>query len=103
MAQRDAEHSSVGGERRCLLEHLHGPACRPPRGMGEPVGERGLAAQRPEPASADDEAPDAGEAIGAGGSNCRADRPGWAGAHRHGGVRPRPPAVRGLRPPRRWC
>ncbi|MBF9132544.1 hypothetical protein I0C86_26855 [Plantactinospora sp. S1510] len=34
---------------------------------------------------------------------CRTDRPGWAGAHRHGAVRPSRRAVRRDRPPRRWC
>ncbi|GAB2941884.1 hypothetical protein GCM10027280_33080 [Micromonospora polyrhachis] len=34
---------------------------------------------------------------------CRTDRPGWAGAHRHGAVRPRQRINRRERPPRRWC
>ncbi|MFJ8578456.1 hypothetical protein [Micromonospora sp. NPDC093277] len=34
---------------------------------------------------------------------CRSDLPGWAGAHRHGPVRPRSRTVRQERPPRRWC
>jgi hypothetical protein len=34
---------------------------------------------------------------------CRTDRPGWAGAHRHGAVRPRQRVNRRERPPRRWC
>ncbi|MGC4804291.1 hypothetical protein [Micromonospora sp. DT233] len=34
---------------------------------------------------------------------CRSDLPGWAGAHRHGPVRPRHRAVRREHPPRRWC
>ncbi|MBE1492645.1 hypothetical protein [Plantactinospora soyae] len=34
---------------------------------------------------------------------CQTDRPGWAGAHRHGAVRPSRRAVRRDRPPRRWC
>jgi hypothetical protein len=37
------------------------------------------------------------------GPACRTDRPGWAGAHRHGAVRPRQRANRRERPPRRWC
>ncbi|MGW0434227.1 hypothetical protein ACWDV4_17010 [Micromonospora sp. NPDC003197] len=36
-------------------------------------------------------------------STCRTDRPGWAGAHRHGAVRPRQRTHRRERPPRRWC
>lgn len=103
MAHRDAEHSGVGGERRCPAEHVHGPACRHPRGAaGEPAGERSTASPRPDGASAEDSAAAAAPA-GAGGSECRTDRPGWAGTHRHGGVRPRPPAGRPLRPPGRWC
>lgn len=35
--------------------------------------------------------------------SCRSDLPGWAGAHRHGPVRPSQRAVRRERPPRRWC
>ncbi|MEU6074758.1 hypothetical protein [Micromonospora sp. NPDC047074] len=34
---------------------------------------------------------------------CQSDLSGWAGAHRHGPVRPRPRALRRERPPRRWC
>jgi len=34
---------------------------------------------------------------------CRSERPGWAGAHRHGAVRPRRRATRKERPPDRWC
>ncbi|GAB3153192.1 hypothetical protein GCM10027290_45650 [Micromonospora sonneratiae] len=36
-------------------------------------------------------------------STCRTDRAGWAGAHRHGAVRPRQRVNRRERPPRRWC
>ncbi|PZG00093.1 hypothetical protein [Micromonospora deserti] len=38
-----------------------------------------------------------------GAPGCRSELPGWAGAHRHGPVRPRQRAVRRERPPRRWC
>ncbi|MEV4760795.1 hypothetical protein AB0J86_37615 [Micromonospora sp. NPDC049559] len=59
------------------------PAARVPRQrVGEPAGEP--------------------EAVAAG-PTCRPDRPGWAGAHRHGAVRPRPRATRRERPPDRWC
>jgi hypothetical protein len=34
---------------------------------------------------------------------CRSERPGWAGAHRHGAVRPRRRVNRRERPPDRWC
>ncbi|MFE9191199.1 hypothetical protein ACFYL6_16460 [Micromonospora sp. NPDC007208] len=36
-------------------------------------------------------------------AGCLSELPGWAGAHRHGAVRPRPRATRRERPPRRWC
>jgi hypothetical protein len=36
-------------------------------------------------------------------SGCRTERPGWAGAHRHGAVRPRSRTHRRERPPHRWC
>jgi hypothetical protein len=36
-------------------------------------------------------------------SGCRADRPGWAGGHRHGAVRPPRRIIRRDRPARRWC
>ncbi|ASW56160.1 hypothetical protein CIK06_21340 [Plantactinospora sp. KBS50] len=35
--------------------------------------------------------------------DCQSSRPGWAGAHRHLGVRPRTRVARRERPPRRWC
>ncbi|MET8232975.1 hypothetical protein ABZS77_20130 [Micromonospora sp. NPDC005298] len=34
---------------------------------------------------------------------CLSEQPGWAGAHRHGPVRPRQRITRRERPPRRWC
>jgi hypothetical protein len=34
---------------------------------------------------------------------CRTELHGWAGAHRHGAVRPRRRTSRRERPPRRWC
>jgi hypothetical protein len=36
-------------------------------------------------------------------SACQPDRPGWAGGHRHGAVRPRVRGDRRERPPDRWC
>ncbi|MEV7227011.1 MULTISPECIES: hypothetical protein [Polymorphospora] len=36
-------------------------------------------------------------------STCRTDLHGWAGAHRHGAVRPTRRKNRRQRPPRRWC
>jgi hypothetical protein len=37
------------------------------------------------------------------GPTCRSEQDGWAGAHRHGAVRPRKRKGRRERPPRRWC
>lgn len=34
---------------------------------------------------------------------CRSQSDGWAGAHRHLAVRPRPRGARRERPPDRWC
>ncbi|WP_148086548.1 hypothetical protein [Micromonospora sp. HM5-17] len=36
-------------------------------------------------------------------SECRTNRPGWAGGHRHGAVRPARRIIPRDRPPRRWC
>ncbi|MBY8873848.1 hypothetical protein K7640_18625 [Micromonospora sp. PLK6-60] len=36
-------------------------------------------------------------------TGCRNEVAGWAGAHRHGPVRPRQRVHRRERPPRRWC
>lgn len=36
-------------------------------------------------------------------SGCCAGQRGWAGAHRHLGVRPRQRSARRERPPHRWC
>ncbi|GAB3985357.1 hypothetical protein [Plantactinospora veratri] len=56
-------------------------------GPGEPDGAPGTS---PEPASRRT-------------PGCQTDLPGWAGAHRHGAVRPSRRSVRRDRPPRRWC
>ncbi|MGC5020918.1 hypothetical protein [Micromonospora sp. DT47] len=37
------------------------------------------------------------------GRSCRSDLAGWAGAHRHGPVRPARRPQRRQRPPHRWC
>ncbi|MEV6693934.1 hypothetical protein AB0M35_20925 [Micromonospora sp. NPDC051196] len=64
-------------------------AARP--GPAEPVVPRQRAAEPPvEPLE-----PDA--------PGCLSERPGWAGAHRHGPVRPARRNARRERPPRRWC
>jgi hypothetical protein len=119
MAHGEAEQGRAEGEQPCLLgdqqqQPATGPPAKPLRwacGTGSylvdgapvvPAGEEDVAGglvprQRsgePEP----DEDPEPG-----GGPTCQPDRPGWAGAHRHGAVRPRRRVNRQERPPRRWC
>ncbi|MEU1812434.1 hypothetical protein O7622_26095 [Micromonospora sp. WMMD1076] len=109
MAQGEAEHGCAQGEacrrghdqpatathprRPCLNHQGEQPAGRvPERAEDEPGVPRQRAA---EPAHlADDEPAD---------RSCRSDLSGWAGAHRHGAVRPRNRTARRERPPRRWC
>ncbi|MBB5825024.1 hypothetical protein [Micromonospora carbonacea] len=86
-------------------EPNYGRAAEAPYGWAaEPTCGRGAAPadedapvprQRAAEPPADDESGRAGA--------CRSDLPGWAGAHRHGPVRPRHRALRRERPPRRWC
>ncbi|MEU5905415.1 hypothetical protein ABZ780_13690 [Micromonospora sp. NPDC047467] len=111
MAHGEAEHGCAQGE-PCRPGH-HDPQAtgKPRRPVGglpahpaESTGGRpaeraddDLAVPRQragEPALPDEPDDDAG---------CRSDLPGWAGAHRHGPVRPRQRATRRERPPRRWC
>ncbi|MEU4480724.1 hypothetical protein AB0F68_22115 [Micromonospora sp. NPDC023966] len=111
MAQGEAEHGCAQGE-PCRLGHHEQPApAKHPRRTGlthpaepgagwtperadeEPPVPRQRAAEPVPPAG-----PEAEPAQG-----CRSDLPGWAGAHRHGPVRPRTRTVRRERPPRRWC
>ncbi|MDG4796357.1 hypothetical protein [Micromonospora sp. WMMD1082] len=62
-----------------------------PRG-GEPSLPRQRVTEPPPPAQS-----------GSTAGGCRSDLPGWAGAHRHGPVRPAHRTVRRGRPPGRWC
>ncbi|MET8910485.1 hypothetical protein [Micromonospora sp. NPDC004551] len=109
MAHGEAEHGCAQGEPCRPGHHDQPPPAKHPRraGLSHPEPATGWAPER-----VDDEAqvprqraaepvPPAGEAEPAQG--CRSDLPGWAGAHRHGAVRPRSRAVRRERPPRRWC
>ncbi|WP_326556013.1 hypothetical protein [Micromonospora sp. NBC_01813] len=72
-----AEHDQQGERDRDQT-----PPGRPPAGQGEDRAEP--VDPRPAP-------------------TCRAYQQGWAGAHRHLGVRPRQRANRRERPPHRWC
>ncbi|MFC0033483.1 hypothetical protein ACFFMM_28570 [Micromonospora chaiyaphumensis] len=110
MAHGEAEHGCAQGEpcrpghhdqpapakhpRRAGLSHSE-PAAgwAPERADDEPPVPRQRAAEPVPPAGEEAEPP----------QGCRSDLPGWAGAHRHGAVRPRSRTVRRERPPRRWC
>ncbi|MEU1587566.1 hypothetical protein [Micromonospora sp. NPDC005710] len=101
MAHGEAEHGCAQGE-PCRPGH-HDPqaAGKHRRGVGgapshpgEPlVGRADEDIPRQRSAEPDLDVP----------SGCLSELPGWAGAHRHGAVRPRPRATRRERPPRRWC
>jgi len=72
------------------------------------AGDDGPAAPLPDHVAGFSMAPDRpGDGVPAQGGGrapaCRSERPGWAGAHRHGAVRPRRRPCRRERPPDRWC
>ncbi|MFB9236074.1 hypothetical protein ACFFWC_11025 [Plantactinospora siamensis] len=67
---------------------LPGQCSRHGGGRTAPGGADGAGPEAPPPARRPD---------------CQSARPGWAGAHRHLGVRPRTRGARRERPPRRWC
>jgi len=107
MAHGEAEHGCAQGE-PCRLGH------HDPQAAGKPRRPVGPAAAHPSeaPAGRPDEEiprqraaepvalgePDSGDPAG-----CLSELPGWAGAHRHGPVRPRQRGTRRERPPHRWC
>jgi hypothetical protein len=106
MAHGEAEHGCAQGE-PCRPGHHDAQAAKHRRAAGgaypaEPLGGRAdedapVPRQRAgEPALPGEPEPDTS-------AGCRSDLPGWAGAHRHGPVRPRQRATRRERPPRRWC
>ncbi|GIJ78589.1 hypothetical protein SAMN05443287_10966 [Micromonospora phaseoli] len=82
MAQGEAEHGCAQGE---------DVASTWPRGV-EPSVPRQRAAEPPAPGQPESTT-----------GGCRSVLPGWAGAHRHGPVRPAHRSLRRERPPRRWC
>ncbi|MFG1952635.1 hypothetical protein [Micromonospora sp. NPDC048830] len=106
MAHGEAEHGCAQGE-CCRPGHHEPPAAAKhhrraagPAHLPEPVptwGDDDL----PVPRQRTPESPVGGELARAG--SCLSELPGWAGAHRHGPVRPRHRAIRRERPPRRWC
>lgn len=114
MAHGEAEHGSAESEQHYLLgEHgVPGRHLRWVCGAGpQPVEEAGPPATldvegAPADGAADDPVLDEGRTLvpeRRGPAVCRSSRAGWAGAHRHGAVRPRARATRRERPPDRWC
>ncbi|MEV4200450.1 hypothetical protein [Micromonospora globbae] len=114
MAQGEAEHGCAQGE-PCRPGHNDQQAAAKHR---RPVG--GLPSFPPDPAGGwpgervDEDVPVPRQRAGEpalpvdpepvrSGSACRSDLPGWAGAHRHGAVRPPHRGGRRERPPGRWC
>jgi hypothetical protein len=122
MAHGEAEHSRADAEQNCLLggqeqQHPSGLAGKHQRwvcGVGPQLAGAGPTPPGPDLAE-DDGLPGtiprqrAGEQDMVGDPapdplpTCAVDRHGWAGAHRHGAVRPRRRASRRDRPPHRWC
>ncbi|MFF5171844.1 hypothetical protein ACFY3U_04320 [Micromonospora sp. NPDC000089] len=133
MAHGEAEHGCAQGEPCRLGHHDHQGSGRPHRRLAAPSEPAGRAPERPddvvprpragEPTAAECAAsgsatPEPGRRArsaeggepgqepaqpGRAGRGCHSDLAGWAGAHRHGPVRPRRRPVRRERPPQRWC
>lgn len=117
MAHGEAEHGSAESEQHYLLgehgvpgRHLRWVCGAGPLPVEEPVTQAAdVASAAPEEASdapVAELAPDEGRTLipeRRGPAVCRSSRAGWAGAHRHGAVRPRARATRRERPPDRWC
>ncbi|MEH1169647.1 hypothetical protein V6V47_30135 [Micromonospora sp. CPCC 205539] len=111
MSHGEADHGCAQGE-PCRPGHDPQPAAKHRRAVGgvplpaEPI--TGRPAERDDddvavPRQRAAEPPLTGEPDLDIVSGCRSELPGWAGAHRHGPVRPRPRATRREGPPRRWC
>ncbi|WP_410811200.1 hypothetical protein [Micromonospora sp. 067-2] len=108
MAHGEAEHGCAQGE-PCRPGHDPQAAAKHRRSVG------GVPSHPAEPLAGrpDEEVPiprqRSGESSALGEpepdltGGCLSELPGWAGAHRHGPVRPRQRATRRERPPRRWC
>jgi hypothetical protein len=105
MAHGEADHGCAQGE-TCRPGH-HEPAAtkhhRRPAGPSQSAepGPGRAEEDVPVPRQRTPEPPVGAELARS--ASCRNALPGWAGAHRHGPVRPRHRAVRRERPPRRWC
>ncbi|MEH1011742.1 hypothetical protein V6U90_01250 [Micromonospora sp. CPCC 206060] len=131
MAHGEAEHGCAQGEPCRLGHHEQHPTARSPRrgcaggthdiagrcvpvrptvtgelppervrphGPGEPLPAR--VEEEPTVPRQRTEEPEPGRQPQGG---CRSELSGWAGAHRHGRVRPGSRRVRRERPPHRWC
>jgi hypothetical protein len=114
MAHGEAEHGSAESEQHYLLgqhglagRHMRWVCGAGPQPVDCAVGDRVDDEADAEAQDAPPEAPlDEGRTIGPerrGPAVCQSSRQGWAGAHRHGAVRPRARANRRERPPDRWC
>ncbi|MEV1290518.1 hypothetical protein [Micromonospora sp. NPDC049679] len=118
MAHGEVAHSAED-ERCCVLcdqGRQHGePSVRAHHRLLGPrrLGEGASPDRRHEPIdgspaeerATDESVTDVGDesAVDGRGPTCRSEQDGWAGAHRHGAVRPRKRKGRRERPPRRWC
>ncbi|SCF44189.1 hypothetical protein [Micromonospora mirobrigensis] len=106
MAHGEAEHGCTQGESCRPGHHEHangGKHHRRPAGPSFPaeptVGRAEDEPSVPRPRGAEPPAAEPEPAA----AGCRNELAGWAGAHRHGPVRPRQRGNRRERPPRRWC
>jgi hypothetical protein len=105
MAHGEAEHGCAQGE-PCRTGHDQPAVGKHPRRLTGLTHPEQHTAERAEedpavPRQRDQEpVPPVGSPSAQG---CRSELAGWAGAHRHGAVRPRARAIRRERPPRRWC
>ncbi|WP_433386831.1 hypothetical protein [Micromonospora sp. KLBMP9576] len=109
MAHGEAEQGCAQGE-PCRPGHHEQPAAAKHRRLtgGFPAHSAEHPARAPERAEDDVAVPrqrgtEPAEAGSAAPQGCQSDLPGWAGAHRHGPVRPRQRDARREGPPRRWC
>ncbi|MFC4022173.1 hypothetical protein ACFOW4_30145 [Micromonospora sp. GCM10011542] len=109
MAHGEAEHGCAQGE-PCRPGHHDQQAAKHRRAVGgvpphpaEPLGGRADEDIPVVPRQRSGEQALPGEPEFETAPGCRSELSGWAGAHRHGPVRPRQRATRRERPPRRWC
>ncbi|WP_026184598.1 hypothetical protein [Salinispora vitiensis] len=107
MAHGEAERGCAQ-DGHCRPGHHELPATKQHRWLGGSVPGETPSGPSPECAEEDSAVPRqrSAEPVGSPSSpvrGCLSGLPGWAGAHRHGPVRPRTRAGRPGRPPSRWC